>query len=195
MGRYRERIWEMLDQTLSPIGQIQTALDFGSGDGWFARQMLDQGKVKQLQAIDVKARDNALYPTQIYDGGALPFADRSFDLIYSIDVLHHCPDPEAQLADVLRCTGRFFLLKDHTYRSMLGRLELCLLDEIGNRRFGVPSLYRYQERWAWDRIFETTGFRSRRLIHPAPCHSGILGSLTNDLQFIALWERCEDATG
>lgn len=189
MGQYRERIWKMLDQTLEGTEPIETALDFGSGDGWFARRMLDHAKVKRLEAVDVKERPDSLFPVRIYGGGPLPFADRAFELIFSIDVLHHCPDPEDQIRELLRCAGRYFLLKDHTYSSQIGRFQLCVLDEIGNRRFGIPSLYRYQKDWEWDDVLRETGFVRRKLIHPARCHIGPLGALTNHLQFIALWER------
>src|SRR3954466_9734608 len=189
MGQYRERIWTMLDQVLEDIAPAEVALDFGSGDGWFARRMLDEEKVRHLQAVDVKERTGWLYPAQIYQGGRLPFADRSFDLTYSIDVLHHCPEPEVQLREVLRCTRQYFLLKDHTYRGPLGKLALCLMDEMGNRRFGIPSLYQYQRKWSWNAVFKESGFVRRTLIYPARCHVSIFGALTNHLQFIALWER------
>ncbi len=189
MGNYRDSIWSII-HTVLPSGEpFDRALDFGAGDGWFARRMVERGKVRELQAVDVKERPNALYPMMIYGGGALPFSDRKFTFTYSIDVLHHCPDPAAQLREVLRCTGRYFLLKDHTYRSVMGRAQLCVLDELGNRRFGVPSLYQYQRGWAWDPVFSECGFTRRQLVHPAGCHGGILGALTNHLQFVALWER------
>ncbi|RYG64916.1 methyltransferase domain-containing protein [bacterium] len=189
MNPYRERIWAQFEKIMPPLDPQMPVLDFGSGDGWFASQMLGSGVTDNLTAFDIKLRPHVLHDPIIYDGGSLPVPDRSFELSYSVDVMHHCPDPVWQIEDVLRCTNRYFLLKDHTYRTRLGQLELCLLDEIGNRKFGIPSLYQYQRRWSWFKVIEKQGFVLRKLVYPAPCHVGVLGALTNPLQFIGLWER------
>jgi SAM-dependent methyltransferase len=186
---YRRRILTLLHSLLEPYLPLASALDFGSGDGWFARSVHENGIATKIRPVDVQRRLRCVTEPQLYDGRRLPFADRSFELVYSIDVLHHCPDPRASLRDALRCAGRYFLLKDHTYRTLGGRLTLCLLDEIGNRRFGVPSLYKYQHRWEWSGWIEAEGFVLERLVHPAACHTGPLGWATNALQFIALWRR------
>jgi SAM-dependent methyltransferase len=192
MNPYRQRIWTEFEKIMPSLEPQAKVLDFGSGDGWFARQMLDSGVAQNLTAYDIKLRPDAFYAPTIYDGGTLPLPDREFEMSYSVDVMHHCPDPTAQIEDVLRCTQRYFLLKDHTYRTRLGQWELCVLDEIGNRKFGVPSLYKYQRRWSWFGTIKKQGFVLRKLVYPSPCHVGALGALTNPLQFIALWER-EDA--
>lgn len=165
-------------------------LDFGSGDGWFAKQFLDAGLTGDLTAIDVKRRDHVLVEPQIYPGGPLSFKDREFELVYSVDVLHHCEDPLAQLNELIRCTNRYLLLKDHTYKTAIGKYVLAVMDELGNRRFGIPSVYRYQNEMAWDAHILANGFKRVALVHPMGCHVGILGWLTNSLQFAALYERC-----
>jgi SAM-dependent methyltransferase len=189
MNPYRKRIFEMVRGLLQPHAPLGRCLDFGGGDGWFAWSLRQSGLVREVTPVDVQARPNTFVPVTLFDGKRLPFADRSFDLVSSFDVLHHCPDPRASLTDALRCARRFFLLKDHTYRSLPGKLALCLLDEIGNRKFGIPSLYRYQKKWEWSPWIEEAGFVLRHLIPSARCHTGPLGWATNRLQFISLWER------
>jgi SAM-dependent methyltransferase len=189
MNPYRQRIWPILRDLLAPLAPFPRALDFGSGDGWILQQVRASGLAGEVVGVDVQARDNVFAPAQLYDGKRLPFPDRSFDLAYAVDVLHHCPDPVEALRDVQRCTGRCLLLKDHTYRTPAGKLALAVMDELGNRRFGVPSVYRYQRRWDWLAVIEGEGFRRVRLVHPAPVHVGLTGRLTNGLQFIGLWER------
>ncbi len=186
---YQNRIFQEMIGLLGPYGRFRSALDFGSGDGWFTFQFRQHGLAEEVTPIDVKEREKALVKPRLYDGEKLPFVDAQFDLIYSLDVLHHCPDPLAALRELLRCSGRFFLLKDHTYSNLAGWLSLCLLDEIGNRRFGVPSLYHYQKGWEWSSLISECGFKEIGRIHPLHCNRGPIGFATNRLQFLSLWER------
>lgn len=188
MNPYRRRILAQMKATLAPLGPIATALDFGSGDGYFASQLRDQAVVGAITPVDVVERAQNFVRPQLYDGKRLPFDDRSFDLTYSVDVIHHCPDPMAALVDLARCTRRWLLLKDHQQQGPIGNFTLAVLDELGNRRFGIPSPYLYQRGWQWLKWIEANGFVRRAFVHPMSCHTGVLG-LTNRLQFLALWER------
>jgi SAM-dependent methyltransferase len=174
---------------LDKIPKSDIALDYGSGDGWFSREIARSGLVRKVVSVDVLAWPGLINKPVLFDGSRLPFADETFDITYAIDVLHHCPDPRRAIEEVLRCTRQYFLVKDHTYRHVVDWLGLALMDELGNRRFGVPSPHRYQRQWNWNAHFETNGFSLEFLIYPASCHSGVLGSLTNHLQFVALWKR------
>jgi len=144
--------------------------------------------VKRLAPVDVVERKESLVVPQLYDGRRLPFEDRAFDLAYAVDVLHHCPDPLHAIDDMARCAKRYLLIKDHTYHTAAGRWTLAVLDELGNRRFGIPSPYLYQQDWRWVEHLESRGWRRVAFEHPLACHTGPL-AVTNRLQWIALWER------
>jgi SAM-dependent methyltransferase len=190
MNPYRLSVWTHIEAQLRALGPIESALDFGCGDGWFASKVLQADLVKQLTPLDVKRREHVHVEPVIYEpGSSLPFADRSFDLVYTVDVLHHCDDPFAQLTDIARVARQYVLIKDHTYRSKAGQVALAVLDELGNRKFGIPSPYRYQRGWEWTAHLEQQGFKQVSLTHPLPCHAGILGALTNSLQYLALYQR------
>lgn len=189
INSYRLRVWGLMRSILQPHLPLDSALDFGGGDGWFASCFEEEGWVDRVVAIDVGLRRHSFVDIRLYDGQRLPFENGSFDLAYSIDALHHCREPCESLGDLLRCSGRFLLLKDHTHRSCPGRLALAALDELGNRRFGVPSPHRYQRGWEWLHFIEDRGFERLSFIHPAPCHGGPLGWATNSLQFVGLWRR------
>lgn len=176
-------------QLLDPLPVPATVLDFGCGDGWFAANVGPLWPGVSLTPIDVKRRPRCLVEPQIYDGGTLPFTGRQFDLVYAVDVLHHCADPLASLRDLLRCSNRYLLLKDHVAFSAWDHAVLAVLDELGNRRFGIPSPYAYQRTWSWTDEIERCGFTRIGWMHPAPCHTGLLGAVTNRLQFVGLWER------
>lgn len=187
MNPYRIRILSELRPLLTPLG-LRSALDVGAGDGWFASRLAGEGLAGAVTALDVKLRDGLHHPVACYPGGALPYPDRSFDLVYAMDVLHHCEDPPATLREMARVAAGYVLIKDHTYSSAAGRFTLSVLDELGNRRFGIPSPRNYQKRWSWFPCLEENGFRRLALLHPVRCHVGPLG-LTNPLQFIGLWRR------
>lgn len=185
---YRENILALAAPCLNEI-QVDSVLDFGCGDGFFATRMPALLRTSNITPIDVYRRPNCLVEPIIYDGGVLPFQERQFDLSYAIDVLHHCKDPLTNLRDLMRCTGRYLFLKDHSYSTPLGYAALCVMDELGNRRFSIPSLYHYQKRHAWIALIESSGFARVQLIEAPAVHTGLLGAATNGLQFIGLWER------
>jgi SAM-dependent methyltransferase len=189
MNSYRVSIFSAMKAILGPHAPFPKVLDFGSGDGWFARKFLEEGLATEVVPVDVKQRPHSLIEPLVYDGKTLPFEDNSFDLVYGVDVLHHCPDPRQSLGELMRCSRRFVLLKDHNYKGASGWLTLALLDELGNRRFGIPSPHRYQRGWEWFPWFEEGGFAVEQISHPALCHTGLLGWATNELQFIGLWRR------
>lgn len=190
MNPYRLRIADYLLPVVSRLGELNKVLDFGSGDGWFASRFNALDSVKNLTALDVKRRPNVHFEPQIYTPGeAIPFPDCSFDLVYSIDVLHHCEDPFYQLDELSRVSARYLLIKDHAYRTSVGRWTLAVLDELGNRRFGIPSLYQYQHGSSWTDHLSRRGWTLKAKVMPMKCHSGILGLATNGLQYYALYER------
>jgi SAM-dependent methyltransferase len=186
---YRGRVLSIIRSVLRSSGPFGRVLDFGAGDGWFAQRMRDSGVASEVVGIDVQPRRAPLFDVRLYDGRRLPFEDRSFDLVYCVDVLHHCDDPRERLEDLLRCARRSVLLKDHTYSNLAGKLTLAALDEVGNRRFGIRSPRRYQKAWEWLPMVAGAGFELETLVHPAACHRGALGWATNRLQFVALWRR------
>ena len=186
---YRERVVGLAEKLLAGCERAKLALDFGCGDGWFAEQFVTRGLTDHVIGAEVRMRAASLIRPVLFDGQRMPFRDRAFELTYAIDALHHSESPEQAITELLRCTRDRFLLKDHTYDDRPGWYALAFLDELGNRRFGVPSPHAYQKRWEWNACIERAGFELERVLHPAPCHSGALGALTNRYQFIALWRR------
>lgn len=190
MNAYRVRVLNCLSPILADLEGVEHALDFGSGDGWFASQISRMSEVGQLTAIDVRRRPDVHFEPMIYEPGApLPFKNESFDLAYSIDVLHHCADPLFQLNELCRVSRKYILIKDHTYRTFWGRWALAVLDEVGNRRFGIPSPYNYQIGDSWTEHMNKRGWSVKLSIPDVQCHVGLLGIMTNSLQCLHLYER------
>jgi SAM-dependent methyltransferase len=91
-------------------------LDAGCGMGRFAEICVEAGAevhaVDLSTAVEAAARNLRRFPTISFyqaDIMNLPFADQSFDAIYSIGVLHHTPDTRKaflSLTRLLKPTGR-----------------------------------------------------------------------------------------
>ena len=97
----------------------QSILDVGCGEGvlterWAGR--LGENPVVGLDLPDPKLeaewaqrrRENLEFRT--FDGGDLPFSERSFDLVAATEVLEHVPDPERTLAEMARVASRYLLV-------------------------------------------------------------------------------------
>jgi len=98
-----------LDQAISKLPPSGRLLELGAGDGWQAQALQQRGF--DVTAIDVEAARPGIvrhFPVSLYDGRVLPFADDSFDAIYSSNVLEHVVDfaqIQSELARVLRPSG------------------------------------------------------------------------------------------
>jgi ubiquinone/menaquinone biosynthesis C-methylase UbiE len=116
-------------------------LEIGAGTGFFALNLRQAGAVDEVTVTDLSpgmvhaAQENARrlgfeVGGEVADAERLPFADGSFDLVVGHAVLHHLPDVEASLREVLRVLrpgGRFVLAGEPTrvgdwYARRLGRL-------------------------------------------------------------------------
>jgi SAM-dependent methyltransferase len=83
-------------------------LDVGGGPGFFADAFAARGAT--YVAVDADAGEMRLHgrdpgPRTVQaDGTALPFADATFDITYSSNVLEHVPEPWAMADEMVRVT-------------------------------------------------------------------------------------------
>lgn len=85
-------------------------LEIGAGTGFQAGILAAQfGKVAAVDVAGSTYAEAQLYPVETYDGVRLPFADSSFDVVYTSHVLEHVPDLPAinrEIVRVLKDGGR-----------------------------------------------------------------------------------------
>ncbi len=93
-----------------PFGE---ALEIGAGTGYFSLNLLQLGLIERATATDISpgmlasleanaAGLGLAVSTEVSDAELLPFADRSFDLVFGHAVLHHIPDLERAFAELHR---------------------------------------------------------------------------------------------
>jgi 2-polyprenyl-3-methyl-5-hydroxy-6-metoxy-1,4-benzoquinol methylase len=74
--------------------------------------------------------------TLVFNGCALPFRDKSFDVIYSNAVVEHLPDPEAQqrfAAEVVRVARGWFVTTPNLYYPIEPHYHLPLVQFLPQR--------------------------------------------------------------
>ena len=135
------------------------ALELGSGTGFFLLNLkqagvLDEGHVTDLspgmvEAATSNARELGFeVDGRVADAESIPYDDDTFDLVVGHAVLHHIPDVELALREVLRVLkpgGRFVFAGEPTtigdrYARMLGRVTWAAATTVTR----LPWL---RERW------------------------------------------------
>jgi ubiquinone/menaquinone biosynthesis C-methylase UbiE len=96
-----------------PTAPFGEALEIGAGTGYFALNLLQLGLIERATASDISSgmldtlaatAESLGLEVETVQAGAeeLPFADRSFDLVFGHAVLHHIPDLDRALAELRR---------------------------------------------------------------------------------------------
>jgi ubiquinone/menaquinone biosynthesis C-methylase UbiE len=111
-------------------------LEIGCGTGFFTLNLMLAGVLGEAHVTDISpgmvavaernARDLGLHVTgRVADAERLPYDDASFDLVVGHAVLHHVPDVELALREVLRVLkpgGRFVVAGEPTtYGDLVAR--------------------------------------------------------------------------
>jgi len=148
-------------------------LDVGCGDGSMAALLRDRYGLSRVEGVDVLVRDRVDIPVASFDGRNLPWADRSWDYVMAVDVLHHADDQQALLTDMLRVARRAVLLKDHLCENTFDRWMLLKMDGVGNDRHGVSIPGRYLSHDQWRALIDGAGgkvvtFSDQVPIYPWP---------------------------
>ncbi len=169
--RRRARILQAVGDVLGTLGAGASVLDFGCGDGFYARHFGARFPGLLLHGCDIsrtmiesaveQSADGRPRVEFRHTGGPVPF-DRRFDAIYIIAVLAHVRDGAA-LEDILSD------LRAHL--SAGGRLIVC---EITSRRPRSGVTWARRDPAAYRDMLDRTGFR---IVHEEriafPCYNWI----------------------
>ena len=143
-----------------------TVLDVGSGTGRLSRWLATRVGVRPTQA-DVVEFDNRVQDlpfVRLGDPLALPFPDRSFDVVMLLFVLHHLErweDQEALVREAARVAARRLLIIEDTPTSRIDRVMNVAWDWVLNLRHGVPTPFTFRTVHGWTDVFERSGLAVR----------------------------------
>lgn len=175
LGLIRAKELELFTRFLPSKDILQNLkiLDFGSGDGFFAKILFNDTSLN-ISGIDIdekildKAKKESLYKQlKIYDGTKLPFENNTFDLVISNSVLEHVenlPQTLQELSRVLKTGGKFFcsVMTEKWEDNLLGAVFLGKAYTSWMRRKQVHRyLLSHDE---WQKQFEKAGFNTKQVI-------------------------------
>lgn len=157
-----DRFRKVLETTRRPDEELpyRQVLELGAGTGFFSLNLRLAGLVDEVHVTDLSpgmvaaAQANAerlgfTVEGRVADAESLPYPDDSFDLVVGHAVIHHIPDVEGALREVLRVLrpgGRFVIAGEpttigHWYARHLGRATW----EVATRVAALPP---FAPRWA-----------------------------------------------
>jgi SAM-dependent methyltransferase len=136
---------------------VTSALDVGCGDGAICRHIEQLRPEVKFSGVDVLVRPDALVPVTQFDGKVLPFPEQSFDFSLLVDVLHHTEHQNQLLAECLRVSKRFVIIKDHLCETAFDDIRLRFMDWVGNKAHGVNLPYLYLSGNDWRNLYEDCG--------------------------------------
>ncbi|MCB0916698.1 MAG: class I SAM-dependent methyltransferase [Actinobacteria bacterium] len=153
----RDRFEAVAGEVATPYGR---ALELGSGTGFFLLNLMQAGVADRGTASDISpgmvsvALRNAEglgldVDGEVVDAETLPFADDTFDLVVGHAVLHHIPDLEQSLREVVRVLkpgGRFVFAGEPTAKG--DRVARLLSRATWWATTRVTQLPPLREKWA-----------------------------------------------
>ncbi len=153
----RDRFVHVAGRDGWPYGE---ALEIGCGTGFFLLNLMQAGVLDKGHVTDISpgmvrvAEENAAalglaVEGRVADAETLPYDDCSFDLVVGHAVLHHVPDVERALREVVRVLrpgGRFVVAGEPTrYGDVVARRLSRLTWAVATRVTHLPAL---RERWS-----------------------------------------------
>ena len=224
-----EETWRLFGNHEREGGRrVETVLVVCCGSGMESEMIAKWGKkvvaldlsIDAVKRARVRAQRNSVHYTALAgDVEKLPFPDRSFDLVFVHDGLHHIPDPYAGVREMLRVARQGILVAEPA-DGILTRLAVKLgvsdlYEEAGNYvyRLDIERLAAvFQEsevhKWMFQRglvYYQPWTFRIYRLFEPQPFYwlfrlgfrvsNLFLGRWGNALRAVAWKEESRSAAG
>jgi 2-polyprenyl-3-methyl-5-hydroxy-6-metoxy-1,4-benzoquinol methylase len=151
---FKRRVRVLAEHLADEFDGGGSVLDVGCGDGSIAQAIMAQKPQLTFEGVDVLLRPHTAIPVQIYDGDHIPFADKSFDWVTIVDVLHHTDEPDRVLGECARVARRGVVIKDHLREGFGAQQTLRLMDWVGNKGHDVRLPNNYLSKSEWTAVFD-----------------------------------------
>lgn len=136
-------------------------LDVGGGTGIIAELVKRLFDVSEIYSVDVEDRyfPGLSYNRQVYSGDKLPFDDGYFDAAMINNVMHHVPPVvrPVLMKEIERTVRGPIYIKDHLQAGLIDKLQLTILDAIGNIPYGGQVSASYLSRSDWHTLAAQAG--------------------------------------
>jgi len=199
---------QFLDLVHTYVGESSCVLDLGAGSGWNPRYDTRlKGRCRQSVGLDLDPRiaDNPrLDGAVLGDICTVPLADDTFDVVFSVMVLEHLPDPARCAAEVWRILkpgGHFLVITPNVchYVALASRLTPHWFHRWFARKMwaaereAFPTYYQVNTLRSFPRPFEAAGFETVevRAVEPLPNY---LSFSAPTFLLGALYQRLVDST-
>lgn len=164
-----------VSSTIDELGDINgEVLDYGCGQGRWSGLLAKKLPNAKITGIDISSKAiekagavNPKHKFHVFDGKKAPFADASFELVFTFHVLEHVPDIKATVQDISR------LVKKGGY--------LCVIFPCGNDNSFEERIVRMIGGGC-----QTTADGSKRFFYE---DAGHLRRMKSE-EIIALFEKC-----
>jgi SAM-dependent methyltransferase len=153
-------------------------LEIGAGAGWQAQTMQNHGyEVSGIDLASSNYKADRVWPVIEYDGKNIPFADNTFDIVFSSNTLEHIPhiyDFQKEILRVLKPDGiALHILPSGSWRFWTNIAEFLdyrrpiVHGELAKGPFS--EIFYFRRGW-WTKLFTKTGWkvirkRSNRLFY------------------------------
>ena len=143
---------EKLNRILDHYGP--RCVDVGAGNGSFAERLRSQGRF--VEAFEVTRRPDAHHSVKLFDGRAIPAADKTYDTAVCMFVLHHASDQPVLLRELGRVARRTVVIGEDVMETPLDRVLGAL--HLGTTPWG-RSIHSFHSDAGWRAQFSALGWR------------------------------------
>lgn len=157
---YQPRFWQPVIPSFQKqygLTSASSVLDVGAGKGFMLHDLRQLIPGITVAGIDISqyAYDHALEDVkafmQVDNAKALPYADKSFDLVVSINTIHNLPiaDCKQALREIMRVTKKDAFITVDAYRNDEEKKRLDMWNLTALTYMSVPE---------WEALFKEVGY-------------------------------------
>lgn len=104
--------YQWIKQHLQLEDGANMVLDVGSGNGYFAQHFEQDYALTALDLSENQLQYNPASHKEIGSAYQLPYADNSFDVVFTSNLLHHLDEPEKAVKEMQRVSKKYVVISE-----------------------------------------------------------------------------------